>query len=216
MASHDHDPSGDPPAAKSHAGGTDLNVSRRNFLKTVGVGPIAAGVIATSAEAQGRGAVLGPDEVPIELSINGQRHTLAVEPRVTLLDALRTRLNLTGQKRVCDRGSCGACTVLVDGRAVYACSMLAIEAQGSAIRTVEGLPAGTALHPVQQAMCDADGLMCGFCTPGFVMSMVALLEATPNPTIEQARHALDGNVCRCGTYPRVLEAALKAGEVRRG
>jgi xanthine dehydrogenase YagT iron-sulfur-binding subunit len=135
---------------------------------------------------------------------------------VTLLDALRNRLDITGVKRVCDRGSCGACTMIVDGRSVYSCSMLAIEAQGKAIRTVEGLATNAGLHPVQQAFCDADGLMCGFCTPGFVMAAVALLEKTPNPTPEQARHGLDGNICRCGTYKGVLAAALSAKGVRRG
>ena len=116
------------------------------------------------------------------LNINGRAHKLEVEPRVTLLDALRNRLNLTGSKRVCDRGSCGACTVIVDGRTLYACSTLAIEMQGKTIRTVESFTTGTVLHPVQQAFCDKDGLMCGFCTPGFVTSAVALLEKNPKPT----------------------------------
>jgi len=203
--------------AHDEPGPLSRDFSRRSFLKTVGVGPLAAGVVAArEAEAQQAARVLGPGEVPIELAINGRTYKLAVEPRVTLLDAVRTRLNLTGQKRVCDRGSCGACTMLVDGRSVYACSMLAVEAQGKQIRTIEGLADGTVLHPVQQAFCDHDGLMCGFCTPGFVMSTVALLERNPQPTPEQAREALDGNVCRCGTYPRVLEAALDAKGVRRG
>lgn len=216
MASHEQQPAGGPPAAPQADTVQDLSVSRRNFLRTVGAGPLAVGVLAGRAEAQPGAAVLGPGEVTVRFTLNGQPATLTVEPRVTLLDALRTRLQLTGTKRVCDRGGCGACTVILDGRTVYACSMLAIEAQGATIRTVEGLTQGTALHPVQQALCDADGTMCGFCTPGFVMSMVALLEATPSPTAEQARHALDGNICRCGTYPRVLEAALRAGEARRG
>lgn len=182
--------------------------SRRTFLKTVGAGGVAAGVIGPpGADAQGIGA-LGPGPVGIQLNINGRAQKLEVEPRVTLLDALRNRLNLTGSKRVCDRGSCGACTVIVDGRTVYACSTLAIDMQGKAIRTVESFTTGTVLHPVQQAFCDKDGLMCGFCTPGFVTSAVALLEKTPKPTAEQARKALDGNICRCGTYVRVLEAAL--------
>lgn len=191
--------------------------SRRNFLKTVGVGPLAAGVLApTIARAQPGVREIGPGAVPLELTVNGRKYSLEVEPRVTLLDAIRTRLELTGQKRVCDRGSCGACTMIVDGRSVYACSMLAIEAAGATIRTVEGLAQGTILHPVQQAFCETDGLMCGFCTPGFVVSTVALLEKNPNPTAEQARRALDGNICRCGTYARVLEAALKARGVSRG
>jgi xanthine dehydrogenase YagT iron-sulfur-binding subunit len=193
----------------------EAGFSRRSFLKTVGAGGVAAGVLGPAGvEAQGVRAV-GPGAVPIQLNVNGRVHTLEVEPRVTLLDALRTRLEITGAKRVCDRGACGACTVLVDGQSVYACSMLAIEAQGTRIRTVEGLVEGTVLHPVQQAFCDQDGLMCGFCTPGFVVATAALLERNPKPTVEEARKALDGNICRCGTYVRVLEAALNAGG-RRG
>jgi xanthine dehydrogenase YagT iron-sulfur-binding subunit len=183
--------------------------SRRTFLKTVSATGAAAGVLgpAVTAKAQGVNAV-GPGAVPIQLNINGQVHRLEVEPRVTLLDALRTRLNITGVKRVCDRGSCGACTMIVDNKTIYACSTLAIESQGKQIRTVESFTQGTVLHPVQQAFCDHDGLMCGFCTPGFVTSAVALLERNPKPTREQAMKALDGNICRCGTYVRVLEAAL--------
>lgn len=163
-------------------------------------------------DAQIPGAV-GPGAVSIVLNVNGRQQKLEIEPRVTLLDALRNRLNLTGVKRVCDRGSCGACTMIADGRTIYSCSTLAIEMQGKNIRTVESFTSGTVLHPVQQAFCDKDGLMCGFCTPGFVTSAVALLEKNPKPTPEQARRALDGNICRCGTYVRVLEAALG---VRRG
>jgi xanthine dehydrogenase YagT iron-sulfur-binding subunit len=182
--------------------------SRRTFLKTVGAGGVAAGVLGPgAAEAQGVAAA-GPGAVPVELNINGRVHTLQLEPRVTLLDAMRTRLEITGPKRVCDRGACGACTVIIDGQTAYACSILAIDAQGTRIRTVESFTQGTVLHPVQQALCEHDGLMCGFCTPGFVTSAVALLEANPSPTAEQARKALDGNTCRCGTYVRVLEAAL--------
>jgi xanthine dehydrogenase YagT iron-sulfur-binding subunit len=204
------------PAAE-RAAGAAAGFSRRNFLKTVGVGPLAAGVLAPGvADAQPAVREVGPGEVPLDLTINGRRHALKVEPRVTLLDAVRNRLKLTGQKRVCDRGSCGACTMLVDGQSVYACSMLAIEAAGKNIRTVEGLAQGTVLHPVQQAFCDTDGLMCGFCTPGFVVATVALLEKNPSPTRDEARRALDGNICRCGTYARVLEAALKAKGVARG
>ena len=194
--------------------------SRRSFLKTVGAGGVAAGVLGPAATAEGQSVkAIGPAAAPIQLNVNGRIHRLEVEPRVTLLDALRTRLNITGPKRVCDRGSCGACTVILDGRTVYSCSMLAIEAQGKPIRTVEGLTEGTVLHPVQQAFCDHDGLMCGFCTPGFVTAVVALLEKNPKPTRQEARKALDGNICRCGTYPRVLEAALNpksAAGVKRG
>ena len=203
------------PEAKADEPGT---VSRRDFFKTVGVSSLATSVItAVDAEAQATAPrVVGPGEVPIRLRINGREQTLSVEPRMTLLDAVRNKLDMTGSKRVCDRGSCGACTMIVDGRAIYSCSTLAIESQGRNIRTVEGLASGTTLHPVQQALWDHDGLMCGFCTPGFVMAAVALLEKIPNPTAEQARKHLDGNICRCGTYVGVLQAALSAKGVARG
>jgi xanthine dehydrogenase YagT iron-sulfur-binding subunit len=202
--------------------GKKHDVSRRDFIKTVGVAASVASAAKASA-AQGPTAV-GPEEVPITLTINGQMHQLRAEPRVTLLDAMRTRLDITGQKRVCDRGACGACTVIIEGRTYYSCSMLAIEAQGRNIRTVDGLAKpfasaqgpGDTLHPVQQAFCDHDGLMCGFCTPGFVMATVALLEKTPNPTPEQAKRALDGNLCRCGTNIGVLKAALAVTGGSRG
>ena len=212
MALHD-----DEPNAERLEGETTLNVSRRAFLKTVSASSLAAGVIAPGeAGAQGGPAPVGPGSVPIRLTIDGQTKTLEVEPRVTLLDAMRDRLDITAQKRVCDRGSCGACTVLVDGKTTYACTLLAIDMQGKAVKTVASLAQGTVLHPVQQAFCDHDGLMCGFCTPGFVLSAVALLEKNPSPTAEQARAALDGNICRCGTYPRVVEAVLNTKGVRRG
>lgn len=195
----------------------EKDVSRRDFFKTVGVGSIATAVVAGVREGEAQGPpALGPGEAPITLTINGRRYQLQVEPRVTLLDAMRTRLDITGPKRVCDRGACGACTVIIDGRTYYSCSMLAVETQGKNIRTIDGLSQGSTLHPVQQAFCDHDGLMCGFCTPGFVMSTVALLEKTPNPTAEQAKKALDGNLCRCGTNIGVLKAALSAKGVVRG
>jgi len=209
------DPSDTKPPSPEDSG---FNVSRRAFLRSVGVTSVAAGVLGgPEADAQTASAArFGPDAVPVTLRVNGRTHRLQIEPRVTLLDALRDRLDQTGLKRVCDRGSCGACTAIVDGRLVYACSTLAIEAQGKEIRTVEGVLEGTVLHPVQQALCDHDGTMCGFCTPGFVMAAVSLLERNPAPTAEQARAALDGNICRCGTYPQVLEAVLHTKGVRRG
>jgi xanthine dehydrogenase YagT iron-sulfur-binding subunit len=201
---------------RRHGQSSGPDVSRREFFKTVGAGSVAAAVIGAHTEVDAQTATaVGPGDVSMTLTVNGRRHALRAEPRLTLLDALRTRLDLTGAKRVCDRGSCGACTVIIDGRTYYACSMLAIEAQGRNIRTVEGLSSGDTLHPVQQAFCDQDALMCGFCTPGFVMTTVALLEKTPSPTPEQARRALDGNICRCGTNIGVLAAALRAGG-RRG
>ena len=191
--------------------------SRRDFLKSAGVTSLATAVTTVGvAEAQSGPAVVGPGEVPVSLMVNGRRVDLRIEPRVTLLDALRMRADLTGNKRVCDRGACGACTMIIDGRTAYSCSTLAIEVQGKQIRTVDGLANGNTLHPVQQAFCDNDGLMCGFCTPGFVMATVALLEKTPSPTVEQAKRALDGNICRCGTNVGVLAAALKTKGVTRG
>jgi len=191
-----------------------FSVSRRDFLKSAGLGGMATAaataVGATEAGAQSEPAVLGPGDVPVALTVNGQRLDLRIEPRVTLLDALRNRADLTGNKRVCDRGACGACTMIVDGRTVYSCSTLAIDVQGRQIRTVDGLAQGDRLHPVQQAFCDVDALMCGFCTPGFVVATVSLLEKYPNATPEQAAKELDGNVCRCGTFVRIMEAAMKA------
>jgi len=188
-----------------------IDRGRRQFLKATGMAPIAAGVAgAVVADAQSGPAVVGPGEVPIELMVNGKRVALRVEPRVTLLNALRNRADLTGNKRGCDRGVCGACTMIIDGKTAYSCSTLAIETVGKQIRTVDGLADGARLHPVQQAFCDRDALMCGFCTPGFVMAMVALLEKTPKPTVEQIKKGLDGNICRCGTFVRIMEAAMKA------
>ena len=202
---------------RDHRDKSKPDVSRRDFLKTVGVAASAASAAASAkASASQAPEALGPGDVPITLTINGQRHQLRVEPRVTLLDAMRNRLDVTGLKRVCDRGTCGACTVIVDGRTHYSCTLLAIEMQGVPIRTVEGLTKGTVLHPVQEAFCKHDGLMCGFCTPGFVVSAVALLEKTPSPTADQAKAALSGNICRCGTYTRVLEAVLDTKGVARG
>jgi xanthine dehydrogenase YagT iron-sulfur-binding subunit len=194
-------------------------LSRRDFLKTTGVvSGVAAtlgGVAELEAQAPGLRAV-GPGEVPVQLTVNGKRVDLRIEPRVTLLDALRTRAEITGNKKGCDRGVCGACTMIVDGRTAYACSTLAIEVQGKQIRTVDGLANGNTLHPVQQAFCDVDALMCGFCTPGFVVATVALLEKSPNATNEQIRRGLDGNICRCGTFVRIIEAAQKVRGVVRG
>jgi len=190
-----------------------VSVSRRDFLKTAGVGSLATAVTAAGAaeaEAQAGPRVVGPGDVPVALTVNGKRVDLRIEPRVTLLDALRNRADLTGNKRVCDRGSCGACTMIVDGRTVYACSTLAIDVQGKQIRTVEGLASGGSLNAVQQAFCDVDALMCGFCTPGFIVAATALLERTPNPTSEQIRRGLDGNICRCGTFVRIMEATVAA------
>ena len=194
-----------------------FSVSRRNFLKSTGVAGVAAAAVGGSdVQTQTGPRAVGPGEVPVRLIVNGKPVNLMIEPRVTLLDALRMRADLTGNKRGCDRGACGACTMIVDGRAVYACSTLAIDVQGKQIRNVDGLANGSTLHPVQQAFCDKDALMCGFCTPGFVMASVALLEKTPNPTPDQIRRGLDGNICRCGTFSRIFEAVSSVKGVSRG
>src|SRR5689334_18454378 len=149
-------------------------------------------------------AVRGPDSTEIHLHVNGQPYTIQAPPARTLLDALREDLGLTGTKKVCDQGQCGACTVLRDGVAVYACLTLAVECGRNEITTIEGLasPDGT-LHPVQQAFLDCDGLQCGFCTPGQVLAMKALLDRHPNPTPDDIARGMSGNLCRCGAYPGI-------------
>ena len=195
----------------------DINLSRRTFLKTTGVASLAATVVSpVEAQAPAGPSAVGPGAVPVRLTVNGRQLDLMIEPRVTLLDALRMRADLTGNKRGCDRGACGACTMIVDGRTVYSCSTLAIEVQGKSIRNVDGLANGATLHPVQQAFCEKDGLMCGFCTPGFIMSSVGLLERHPNATPEQIRKGLDGNICRCGTFNRIFEAVSSVAGGQRG
>jgi aerobic-type carbon monoxide dehydrogenase small subunit (CoxS/CutS family) len=195
----------------------DINLGRRAFLKSTGVVGLAATVISPAESAAQTGpAAVGPGEVPVRLNVNGRQLNLMIEPRTTLLDALRMRADLTGNKRGCDRGACGACTMLVDGRPVYSCSTLAIEVQGKQIRNVQGLANGDTLHPVQQAFVDHDALMCGFCTPGFIMASVGLLEKNPNPTPEQIKKGLDGNICRCGTFSRIFEAVSSVKGVPRG
>jgi aerobic-type carbon monoxide dehydrogenase small subunit (CoxS/CutS family) len=209
-----------------------FTVTRRSFIKGAGAGiagtAVVGAAVAERAEpveaAQARPAAgpgsLGPGPVKVTLNINGAARTVAVEPRTTLVNVLRgvghTPLPpdqaLTGAKIGCDRGSCGACTVLVDGKAVYSCMMLAVDAQGRKITTVEGLAKNGQLTPVQQEMVAKDGYQCGYCTPGFVMSLTALMNEKPNPTLDDVKMAVSGNICRCGTYPRIFEAALAAAK----
>ena len=151
---------------------------------------------------------------PVTLSVNGTEEALYIEPRRTLLDALRYDLQLTGTKKVCDMGDCGACTVLVDDRAMYACLLLAVDCEGRQITTIEGLSRGEELDPVQRAFVQADALQCGFCTPGQIMSLRALLNETPAPTDEQIRRAVTGNLCRCGAYQNIVRAGRTAAELQ--
>jgi aerobic-type carbon monoxide dehydrogenase small subunit (CoxS/CutS family) len=157
----------------------------------------------------------GPEKILITLKVNGQEKAIYVEPRRTLLDALRKDLGLTGTKKGCDEGTCGACTVLVDGLTIYACMALAVEYEGRSIETIENLEKEGKLHPIQQAFIEEDGLQCGFCTPGQIMSVKALLDANPNPTLEEIKHAMTGNLCRCGAYPKIFKAAQRAAALLR-
>jgi aerobic-type carbon monoxide dehydrogenase small subunit (CoxS/CutS family) len=156
----------------------------------------------------------GPGKVLITLRVNGQEHRVFVEPRRTLLDAIRKDLGLTGTKRGCDEGTCGACTVLVDGKAIYSCMALAVEYEGKSIETVEFLEKAGSLHPLQQAFIQEDGLQCGFCTPGQIMSAKALLDAHPSPQASEIKEALAGNLCRCGAYPKILQAVQAASKLQ--
>jgi len=194
-----------------------VEVSRRGFLKGAGLTAATtvldtASALARDAQDAGKSAVAGPDAVPIKLHLNGQEHAVTVEPRYTLAETLRDHLNLTGTKVVCDRGSCSACTVWIDGTPQLACMTLAVDAVGRKITTIEGLSHGDQLHPVQAAFIKHDALQCGFCTPGMVMSCAALLERNPHPTLGDVKHAVSGNLCRCGTYPKIFAATLDVAQ----
>lgn len=196
----------------------DAGVSRRDFLKISGVSaavPLIASAGVLTAEAQ-EVAVQGPGKIPVTLNVNGKRYSAQMEPRVTLLDALRDSFELTGAKRVCDRGTCGACTVLMDGKPVYSCCVFAFDAQSHAITTVEGVGTPENLHPIQAAFVENDAQQCGFCTSGFIMASKAVLDKHPNPTPEDIRHGLGGNLCRCGTYGGMQNALMQAAKATSG
>ncbi len=196
-------------------------VSRRSFLKGAGLSAAGAAVLqsglaATEAavEAVRDSRVIGPGAVAIALMVNGVRRTLSVEPRTTLAEALRNQLELTGTKIGCDRGACGACTVWLDGVPVSSCMTLAIDVGGREVTTIEGLAKEGRLHPVQEAFVANDAMQCGFCTPGMVMSCVALVDRVQDPTREDVQVATSGNLCRCGTYPKIFDATLAAAKQR--
>ena len=224
-------PESDHPKVKGgpeESGRKQGGLGRRDFVKLVGGTGVAvtAGVLTKEvllpAESNAQAAAgrrgIGPGPVNITLRVNGEDKDVAVEPRVTLLDVLRDRLHLTGAKKVCDRGTCGACTVIIGGKAIYSCTMLAIDAADSSadILTIEGLAPEGQLHAVSAAFVDNDAQQCGFCTPGFVMACKAYLDTQPNPTYEQVKAALGGNLCRCGTYVGVRKAVLDAAMRMKG
>jgi len=185
----------------------------------IGSGALGSGILTRDAQAEPQAAAkaMGPGAVPVTLKINGKAQNLNIEPRVTLLDALRNHLDLTGAKRVCDRGTCGACTVIMNGRVVYACSVLAIDAQGKDIQTIEGIAPAGKLHPVSAAFVHNEAQQCGYCTPGFVMAAKGYLDRHPAPkTEEEVGKGLSGNLCRCGTYVGVRKAVLEASREMKG
>jgi xanthine dehydrogenase YagT iron-sulfur-binding subunit len=193
--------------------------SRRGFMSGVGLGggALGTGLLENEATAAPAPAVAGPGAVPITLTLNGKPVKVTVEPRVTLVDALRNYLDMTGAKRVCDRGTCGACTVIMNGRVVYSCTVLAIDAQGKDIQTIEGIAPAGKLHPVSTAFVNNDAQQCGYCTPGFVMAVKGYLDRHPNPASEaEVEKGLGGNLCRCGTYVGVRKAVLEAAREMKG
>ena len=221
-----------PDRAPEDSGG----LSRRRFLTSAGVSAAGAALLdgcaaevkeakakqkpqaksGALAESAPKPKVSGPGPVEMTLNINGQARQVRAEPRTTLADLLRDDLDLTGTKIVCDRGACSACTVFLDGATVCSCMTLAIDAVGREVRTIEGLAQGDRLHPLQEAFVEHDALQCGFCTPGMVKSCAALLERNTDPSPEEVRDAVRGNLCRCGTYPKVFDATLAAAKQMQG
>ncbi len=190
-------------------------ISRRGFLSSVSAGAVVAVSVGNSPEAPAQEIEAVGSTVTLKLSVNGSTRKVLVEPRWTLLYVLRDVLGLTGTKIGCERGECGACTVLVDGKTRYACMILATEAEGHEITTLEGLMDGEKLGPVQQAFAEEDAFQCGFCTPGQIMAVEGLLRHNPNPTIEQIRLGVSGTLCRCAAYQHIFRAAAKAAELKK-
>lgn len=189
--------------------------SRRDFLKkstALAALAVASPVLVKAGENDERIAALF-EQMPLHLEVNGKMFSLSVEPRLTLLDLLREQLNLTGTKKGCDHGQCGACTVHVDGKRVLSCLSLAVMNEGKKITTIEGLATGDKLHPMQEAFIEHDGFQCGYCTPGQIMSSICCIKEGHAETIEQVKEYMSGNICRCGAYPNIAEAIM---QVKKG
>ena len=202
----------DPEKKCSHS---HQGLTRRGFLSTVGTGAVVAGSIGDAVRSPAQEIEAVGDTLTVSLRINGVVRKVVVEPRWSLLYVIREMLGLTGTKIGCERGECGACTVLIDGKPRYACMTLAVEAEGSDITTLEGLMDGEQLGPVQQAFAEEDAFQCGFCTPGQIMSVEGLLRQNPQPTLEEIRLGVSGNLCRCAAYKNIFNAGLKAAELRK-
>lgn len=195
--------------------------TRRDFLKGFGSGTLGAALAPKLLAQKAESIKTREGEVPIfskkqiHFTVNGKDYTLVVEPQETLLDVLREKLNLTGAKKMCDRGECGGCTVLLDGNPIYSCMYLAIRVDGADVTTIEGLAQKDRLHPLQQAFIYEDAYQCGFCTPGFIMASSAFLKKIPRPTLDQIKEGLSGNLCRCGNFAKIYQAVDKAAKTGR-
>lgn len=216
-------PDGSPPPGAPPRSPDQGDVTRRSFVKTLGISAAAGAATTTAQTVQGEVrseavrnldgravSIMGPEPRPATLRVNGRDMNTEIEPADTLLDALRWHLNLTGTKSVCDRGACGGCSVMVNGKLVASCMLLAHDAVGQEITTVEGIGTSDQLDPVQEAFIKHDALQCGFCTPGLIVASRALLNENPSPTTDEIRQGLSGNLCRCGTYVNVFNAVLEA------
>jgi xanthine dehydrogenase YagT iron-sulfur-binding subunit len=202
--------------AEEHPDKSESGISRRGFLASLGVGAaVAATGVPLPAKASTEVMKAG-DLVRISLRINGRAHSMLVEPRWSLLYILRDKLGLSGTKVGCERGECGGCTVLIDGRPRYACMMLGVESEGMEVTTVEGLMDGEELGPVQKAFVEEDALQCGYCTSGQIMAVEGLLRKNPNPSTDEIRAGVSGNLCRCGTYQNIFKAAKLAAKLKAG
>lgn len=194
-----------------------LKISRRKFINQFGGGVVGTYALLPALQKPVKKNTVNEErKVSLQFKVNGQSIKTSVEPETTLVELLRDDLQLTGTKIICNHGECGGCTVLLDGKAVYSCHMLALDADGKEIITIEGILTGEKLHPVQEAFVEKDGLQCGFCTPGQIMTAYALLLQNPHPTKEEVLKGMSGNLCRCAAYPKIIESVLEAAERMRG